>query len=84
MIATVEAFNLDGSLNEFFATQKSDMPATTDHRLIGIRGLEIGTLIAAINEGILHKAICTTNFNKPTVRKGCIAASKVTKKGQLI
>jgi N-methylhydantoinase A/oxoprolinase/acetone carboxylase beta subunit len=47
----------------------SDLPITGGHELTGIYGLEIRTLTAAINAGIMPKAISTAKYVEEAVRK---------------
>ncbi len=53
VVVVSEAYGVDDPSNEQFVMQKADMPATAGHELTGIYGLEIRTLTAAINAGIL-------------------------------
>jgi N-methylhydantoinase A/oxoprolinase/acetone carboxylase beta subunit len=60
---------------------KSDIPSTAGHELTGIYGLEIRTLTAAINAGILPKATETARFVESAVRNEGIAAPVLIMKG---
>src|SRR5918999_5044683 len=76
-----EAYGVDDPSNEEFVMRKSDIPATTGHELTGIYGLEIRTLTAAINAGILPKAMSTAKFVESAVQKEQIAAPIMIMKG---
>src|ERR687891_168854 len=76
-----EAYGVDDPSNEEFVMRKSDIPATAGHELTGIYGLEIRTLTAAINAGILPKAISTAKFVESAVQKEQIAAPIMIMKG---
>ena len=58
---------MDDPRNEKFVMEKADVPATAGHELTGIYGLEIRTLTAAINAGILPKATSTARFVESAV-----------------
>src|SRR5918992_3219657 len=64
-----EAYGVDDPSNEEFVMRRSDIPATAGHELTGIYGREIRTLTAAINAGILPKAISTARFVESAVQK---------------
>ena len=81
VIVVSEAYGVDDPSNEQFVMSKSDMPATAGHELTGIYGLEIRTLTAAINAGILPKAISTAAFVESAVRKERITAPVLIMKG---
>src|SRR5918996_909898 len=76
-----EAYGVDDPSNEEFVMRKSDIPATAGHELTGIYGLEIRTLTAAINAGILPKAMSTAKFVESAVQKEQIAAPIMIMKG---
>lgn len=81
VIVVSEAYGVDDPSNELFVMQKSDMPATAGHELTGIYGLEIRTLTAAINAGILPKATGTAKFVESAVRNQGITAPVLIMKG---
>jgi N-methylhydantoinase A len=81
VIVVSEAYGVDDPSNEQFVMQKSDVPATAGHELTGIYGLEIRTLTAAINAGILPKAMGTARFVESAVRNESIAAPVLIMKG---
>jgi N-methylhydantoinase A/oxoprolinase/acetone carboxylase beta subunit len=60
---------------------RSDIPATAGHELTGVYGLEIRTLTAAINGGILPKTTSTARFVESAVRNEKIAAPVLIMKG---
>ncbi|HKG71742.1 MAG TPA: hydantoinase/oxoprolinase family protein [Nitrososphaeraceae archaeon] len=76
-----EAFGVDDPSNEEFVMRRSDIPATAGHELTGIYGLEIRTLTAAINAGILPKAISTAKFVESAVQKEQVDAPIMIMKG---
>src|ERR671922_1490958 len=76
-----EAYGVDDPSNEEFVVKKSDIPATAGHELTGLYGLEIRTLTAAINAGILPKAMSTARFVESAVRNENIAAPVLIMKG---
>ncbi len=76
-----EAYGVDDPSNEQFVMSKSDIPATAGHELTGIYGLEIRTLTAAINAGILPKATGTAKFVEAAVRNENISAPVLIMKG---
>ncbi|AFU59002.1 hydantoinase/oxoprolinase [Candidatus Nitrososphaera gargensis Ga9.2] len=81
VIVVSEAYGVDDPSNEKFVMEKSDIPATAGHELTGIYGLEIRTLTAAINAGILPKATSTARFVESAVRNEKIAAPVLIMKG---
>lgn len=81
VIVVSEAYGVDDPSNEQYVMSKCDLPATAGHELTGIYGLEIRTLTAAINCGILPKAIGTAKFVESAVRKEKIEAPVVIMKG---
>jgi N-methylhydantoinase A len=76
-----EAYGVDDPSNEEFVMKKSDIPATAGHELTGLYGLEVRTLTAAINAGILPKAMSTAQFVESAVKKEQIAAPLMIMKG---
>jgi N-methylhydantoinase A/oxoprolinase/acetone carboxylase beta subunit len=76
-----EAYGVDDPSNEEFVMKKSDIPATVGHELTGLYGLEIRTLTAAINAGILPKAMGTVKFVESAVQKEQITAPIMIMKG---
>jgi len=81
VIVVSEAYGVDDPSNEQFVMQKCDIPATAGHELTGIYGLEIRTLTAAINAGILPKATGTAKFVESAVRNEGITAPVLIMKG---
>src|SRR5213593_133242 len=81
VIVVSEAYGVDDPSNERFVMEKSDIPATAGHELTGIYGLEIRTLTAAINAGILPKATGTAQFVESAVRNEGISAPVLIMKG---
>jgi N-methylhydantoinase A len=81
VIVISEAYGVDDPSNEKFVMEKSDIPATAGHELTGIYGLEIRTLTAAINAGILPKATSTARFVESAVRNEKIGAPVLIMKG---
>lgn len=81
VVVMSEAYGVDDPSNEQFVMQKADIPATAGHELTGIYGLEIRTLTAAINAGILPKATATARFVESAVRNESIAAPVLIMKG---
>lgn len=81
VIVVSEAYGVDDPSNEKFVMEKSDIPATAGHELTGIYGLEIRTLTAAINAGILPKATSTARFVESAVRNEKITAPVLIMKG---
>src|ERR687896_1334049 len=76
-----EAYGVDDPSNEEFVMRRSDIPATAGHELTGIYGLEIRTLTAAINAGILPKAMSTAKFVELAMLNEKIAAPLLIMKG---
>jgi N-methylhydantoinase A/oxoprolinase/acetone carboxylase beta subunit len=76
-----EAYGVDDPSNEQYVMSKSTIPATAGHELTGIYGLELRTLTAAINAGILPKAIGTARFVESAVRNEGIIAPVLIMKG---
>ena len=81
VVVVSEAYGVDDPSNEQFVMQKADILATAGHELTGIYGLEIRTLTAAINAGILPKATATARFVESAVRNESIAAPVLIMKG---
>ncbi len=81
VIVVSEAYGVDDPSNEQFVMSNSDVPATAGHELTGIYGLEIRTLTAAINAGILPKAMSTARFVESAVRNQQITAPVLIMKG---
>lgn len=81
VVVVSEAYGVDDPSNELYVMKKSTMPATAGHELTGIYGLEIRTLTAAINAGILPKATGTAKFVESAVRNEGIAAPVLIMKG---
>jgi len=81
VIVVSEAYGVDDPSNEKFVMEKADIPATAGHELTGIYGLEIRTLTAAINAGILRKATSTARFVESAVRNEKIGAPVLIMKG---
>jgi N-methylhydantoinase A len=81
VIVVSEAYSVDDPSNEQFVMDRSDIPATAGHELTGIYGLEIRTLTAAINGGILPKTTSTAKFVESAVRNEKIAAPVLIMKG---
>lgn len=81
VIVVSEAYGVDDPSNEAFVMERSDIPATAGHELTGIYGLEIRTLTAAINAGILPKAIATAKFVESAVKNEGISAPVLIMKG---
>jgi N-methylhydantoinase A/oxoprolinase/acetone carboxylase beta subunit len=81
VIVVSEAYGVDDPSNEKFVMEKADIPATAGHELTGIYGLEIRTLTAAINAGILPKATSTARFVESAVRNEKIAVPVLIMKG---
>jgi len=81
VIVISEAYGVDDPSNEQFVMSKSDIPSTAGHELTGIYGLEIRTLTAAINAGILPKATATAKFVESAVRNESISAPVLIMKG---
>jgi N-methylhydantoinase A len=82
VIVVSEAYSVDDPSNERFVMERlSDIPATAGHELTGIYGLEIRTLTAAINGGILPKSTSTAKFVESAVRNEKITAPVLVMKG---
>ena len=81
VIVVSEAYSVDDPSNERFVMDRSDIPATAGHELTGVYGLEIRTLTAAINGGILPKTTSTAKFVESAVRNERIAAPVLIMKG---
>src|SRR5918994_8019308 len=81
VIVVSEAYSVDDPSNERFVLERSDIPATAGHELTGIYGLEIRTLTAAINGGILPKSTSTAKFVESAVRNEKITAPVLIMKG---
>src|ERR687895_556241 len=81
VLTVSEAYGVDDPSNELFVMQKSDIPATAGHELSGIYGLEIRTLTAAINAGILPRAMHTAKFVESAVRSKKITSPIMIMKG---
>src|SRR6476660_9364244 len=81
VLVVSEAYGVDDPSNELFVMKMSDIPATAGHELTGIYGLEIRTLTAAINAGILIKSINTTKFVESAMQQQGITAPLLIIKG---
>jgi N-methylhydantoinase A len=81
VLVVSEAYGVDDPSNELFVMEKSSIPATGGHELTGIYGLEIRTLTAAINAGILLKSITTAKFVESAIERQGITAPLVIMKG---
>jgi N-methylhydantoinase A/oxoprolinase/acetone carboxylase beta subunit len=81
VLVVSEAYGVDDPSNELFVMKMSDIPATAGHELTGIYGLEIRTLTAAINAGILIKSINTTKFVESAMQQQGITAPLLIMKG---
>ena len=81
VIVVSEAYSVDDPSNEKFVMEKSNIPTTAGHELTGIYGLEVRTLTAAINGGILPKATTTGNLVESAVRNEKIIAPVLIMKG---
>ncbi|HEX6283038.1 MAG TPA: hydantoinase/oxoprolinase family protein [Nitrososphaera sp.] len=81
VIVVSEAYSVDDPSNERFVMDRSDIPATAGHELTGVYGLEIRTLTAAINGGILPKTTSTAKFVESAVRNEKINAPVLIMKG---
>jgi len=81
VLVVSEAYGVDDPSNEIFVMNKSSIPATGGHELTGIYGLEIRTLTAAINAGILLKSITTAKFVESALEREVITAPLVVMKG---
>ncbi|HEX2170314.1 MAG TPA: hydantoinase/oxoprolinase family protein, partial [Nitrososphaera sp.] len=81
VIVVNEAYSVDDPINERFVMDRSDIPATAGHELTGVYGLEIRTLTAAINAGILSKTTTTAKFVELAMLNEKIAAPLLIMKG---
>src|SRR5688500_14657602 len=81
VIVGSEAYSVDDPSNERFVMDRSDIPATAGHELTGVYGLEIRTLTAAINGGILPKTTTTAKFVEFAVQNEKISAPLLIMKG---
>ena len=81
VIVVSEAYGVDDPSNEKYVMNYSDIPITGGHELTGIYGLEIRTLTAAINAGIMPKAISTAKYVEEAVRKENISCPIMIMKG---
>jgi N-methylhydantoinase A len=81
VVVVSEAYSVDDPSNERFVMDRSDIPATAGHELTGVYGLEIRTLTAAINGGILPKTTSTARFVESAVRNEKITAPVLIMKG---
>src|ERR687887_843015 len=81
VIVVSEAYSVDDPSNERFVMERSDIPTTAGHELTGIYGLEIRTLTAAINGGILPRSTSTAKFVESAVRNEKITAPVLVMKG---
>ena len=81
VIVVSEAYGVDDPSNEQYVMSLCDIPSTAGHELTGIYGLEIRTLTAAINAGILPKAISTARFVESAVRDERVSAPVLIMKG---
>src|ERR671924_542220 len=81
VIVVSEAYSVDDPSNERLVMERSDIPATAGHELTGVYGLEIRTLTAAINGGILPKTTSTAKFVESAVWNEKITAPVLIMKG---
>jgi N-methylhydantoinase A/oxoprolinase/acetone carboxylase beta subunit len=81
VLVVSEAYGVDDPSNEKYVMNYSDIPITGGHELTGIYGLEIRTLTAAINAGIMPKAISTAKYVEDVVRKENIPCPIMIMKG---
>jgi N-methylhydantoinase A len=81
VVVVSEAYGVDDPSNERYVMDRCDVPSTAGHELTGVYGLEIRTLTAAINAGILPKSIGTARYVESAVRKENIAAPVLIMKG---
>src|SRR5918994_1077334 len=81
VLVVSEAYGVDDPSNEKYVMNYSDIPITGGHELTGIYGLEIRTLTAAINAGIMPKAISTGKYVEEAVRKENIPSPIMIMKG---
>ncbi|HJT83038.1 MAG TPA: hydantoinase/oxoprolinase family protein [Nitrososphaeraceae archaeon] len=81
VLVVSEAYGVDDPSNELFVMGNSDIPITGGHELTGIYGLEIRTVTAAINAGIMPKAISTAKYVENVVRQENINCPIMIMKG---
>jgi N-methylhydantoinase A len=81
VLVVSEAYGVDDPSNEQYVMANSDIPITGGHELTGIYGLEIRTLTAAINAGIMPKAISTAQYVENVVREEKIHCPIMIMKG---
>ncbi len=81
VLVVSEAYGVDDPSNEQFVMKNSKIPSTAGHELTGLYGLEIRTLTAAINAGIMKKAIDTAGFVEKAIQKAGIKVSIMIMKG---
>ncbi|MGD1835105.1 MAG: hydantoinase/oxoprolinase family protein [Nitrososphaeraceae archaeon] len=81
VLVVSEAYGVDDPSNEKYIMERSDIPITAGHELTGIYGLEIRTLTAAINAGIMPKSINTAKYVESAVRNEGIDTPIMIMKG---
>ena len=81
VLVVSEAYGVDDPSNEQYVMERSDIPVTAGHELTGIYGLEIRTLTAAINAGIMPKSINTAKYVESAVRNEGITTPIMIMKG---
>ncbi|MGB9168052.1 MAG: hydantoinase/oxoprolinase family protein [Nitrososphaeraceae archaeon] len=81
VLVVSEAYGVDDPSNEQYVMSYSDLPITGGHELTGIYGLEIRTLTAAINAGIMPKSISTGRYVESAVRNENIICPIMIMKG---
>ena len=81
VLVVSEAYGVDDPSNEQYVMTNSDIPITAGHELTGIYGLEIRTITAAINAGIMPKAISTAKYVENVVREENIFCPIMIMKG---
>lgn len=81
VLVVSEAYGVDDPSNEQYVMSNSDIPTTAGHELTGIYGLEIRTLTAAINAGIMPKSINTAKYVESVVRSERITCPIMIMKG---
>lgn len=81
VLVVSEAYGVDDPSNEQYVMLYSDLPITGGHELTGIYGLEIRTLTAAINAGIMPKSISTARYVESAVRNENIICPIMIMKG---
>ena len=81
VLVVSEAYGVDDPSNEQYVMERSDIPVTAGHELTGIYGLEIRTLTAAINAGIMPKSINTAKYVESAVRNEGIDTPIMIMKG---